>query len=344
MTNPAPDAYADPFATPTAPPPPVVPATPPPRQGIAGRELIVHIGWEALLAIATLGAIVLLLNTSSRAGLDTLLSQVAPLGLIGAAMALSLRTGTPNLAVGALAVGAGTIGAELTTEQMPLVGAMAIGVASAVIAALFIGLITAVLSVPTWAVTLGAAALIEAGLLAAFHSKTIVILTEAGGKQPLWFVAFAVLTLAGGAIWLIPGLRRTLSHSRGAVAAGPWAGFRPGIGAIVGLTGSAFLAGLGGVAFTLRLHASPPPGISGTLTLTALAIALLGGVSVFGRRAGVTGTLFAAVLIGTITQLLALEGFASWSNFLVAGGAILIGLVVSRIIESASGPTVPAQV
>src|SRR5688572_20445804 len=84
----------------------VVPA-PAVARPFAGRRLIVQAGWEVLLAVAAIATVLALLVFNDRATLVNLLAQVAPLGLAGAAMALSLRTGTPNLAVGALAALAG---------------------------------------------------------------------------------------------------------------------------------------------------------------------------------------------------------------------------------------------
>jgi hypothetical protein len=62
-------------------------------------------------------------------------------------------------------------------------------------------------------------------------------------------------------------------------------GLRPGLGAVAGLAGSSLLAGLGGVAQLMRLKISQPASAQ-LLTTMALAAVLLGGVSVFGRRAG----------------------------------------------------------
>ena len=61
-------------------------------------------------------------------------------------------------------------------------------------------------------------------------------------------------------------------------------GLPAGLGAVVGLTGSSLLAGLGGVALTAYDGAANPTADGVGLTVTALAAVLIGGVSVFGRR------------------------------------------------------------
>jgi len=98
------------------------------------------------------------------------------------------------------------------------------------------------------------------------------------------------------------------------------------------------VAGLGGVAYALRLHASPSP-TGSSLTLLALATALLGGISVFGRRGGVAGVLLATLLLGSVQQILLLNGVSSWVVFLVTGIALLAGLAASRLTETLIGPS-----
>lgn len=232
---------------------------------------------------------------------------------------------------------AATIGATLSNHDTPLAVAMAVGVAAATGVGLVLGLVTALLSVPAWAVTLGGAAIVEAAVLGATQGQITLLRSEVGSPSVLWFLLFVILTLGGGALWMLPLVRATLSTTRDNQPVGKWAGWRAGVGAIAGLTGSGLVAGLAGVAYALRLHAAPPISSGSSLTLVALAVALLGGISVFGRRGGVAGVLLATVLIGSVQQILALHAVESWVVFLVTGVALLIGLLASRLTESLAG-------
>jgi hypothetical protein len=130
-----------PVATPFAPPPPRPPAARP-------RAILVHLGWEAILLVLVLftAAVVALDGTLFRGA--TPWYNLAAAGLLASAFALSLRTATPNLAVGAIAVLAGATYAKLVQNDVP--GLLA-GVA-AVLAALLVfanhGLIQA--DAPRW--------------------------------------------------------------------------------------------------------------------------------------------------------------------------------------------------
>jgi hypothetical protein len=69
------------------------------------------------------------------------------------------------------------------------------------------------------------------------------------------------------------------------------------------------------------------------LTALALGAALLGGTSVFGRRGGLFGTALAASGLVLLSHYLAAEG-RGISVFALAAGAIGVGLLVSRLVET----------
>lgn len=324
--------------TPASPTVPVSPLQPGPAAtptAPAQRDqVLVHVAWEVVLLIATAVAVVVLFAAAeSPLSLSLLLQQATPIGFAAMAMALSLRTGTPNLAVGAIAAVTGGIGAQLSSAgDMPVAAALTIGVVVATATGVVLGLLVAALSVPSWALTLGAAAIIDAIFIGLSEGQTIV-LTGGDGLSVLWFVLFAVLSVGGGVAWLVPGVRIWLSATRQTATPGRWAGLRPGLGAVVGLAGSGFLAGLAGVALVLRLRSAAPNSAS-SLTIVALAAALLGGASIFGRRAGVAGTLLATLCLVAIQTTLLINGVSSWVTTIVAGVAIVIGLGVTRALES----------
>ena len=82
-----------------------------PAHGEPGRDrMVVHVLWELLLLLAVAGMAFLLYREDSGAlsgdRLRELLLTAAVLGAVAAASAISLRAGSPNLAVGAVAAAA----------------------------------------------------------------------------------------------------------------------------------------------------------------------------------------------------------------------------------------------
>jgi ribose/xylose/arabinose/galactoside ABC-type transport system permease subunit len=304
------------------------------------RRLIVPIAWEAILLLATMIAVAVLMLGERQPPFSLVLAALTPIGLLAVAVAVSLRTATVNLAVGALAVLAATVGVALSNNDMALVPAMALGVVVATLAGLMLGVVAGALSVPSWAVTLGGATIIEAAVIGAGNNRITPLREAVGPLSGLWFVLFVLLTLGGAALWLVPGVRTWLSATRDVTPAGRWGGLRPVVGAVAGLTVSGFVAGIAGVVYALRVHTAPT-GSGSSLTMLGLAVALLGGVSVFGRRAGVAGVLLATILLGSVQQILLINGVRSWVVTLVTGIAVLIGLAATRLTESVIGQEKP---
>jgi ribose/xylose/arabinose/galactoside ABC-type transport system permease subunit len=131
-----------------------------------------------------------------------------------------------------------------------------------------------------------------------------------------------------------PTIRRSPARSRRAGVPGRWAGLQAGLGAIAGLTGSSLLAGLGGVALATHLQVGDPASGGMNLTIMALAAVLVGGGSVFGRRAGLLGTVLGVVIVQTVLFVLNVHAASPYWLDVPIGGLALLGLGVSRALES----------
>jgi ribose/xylose/arabinose/galactoside ABC-type transport system permease subunit len=102
----------------------------------------------------------------------------------------------------------------------------------------------------------------------------------------------------------------------------------------VGLAGSSLLAGLGGVALTIEVQTADPTAGGTDLTIMALAVVLIGGVSIFGRRGGVLGVVFGALIVEAIFFITQAHSVSPvWAEALV-GVLILLGLGLSRGLET----------
>ncbi|MGI8332493.1 ABC transporter permease [Actinomadura scrupuli] len=338
----APPPWSYQQAPPQAPPgmPPPFPPAPaprgaPPAEPPAERDrLAVHLIWEGALAVITLVLVAGTLAMTPHQNLTVSLTQAGALGLVAVGLAFSLRTGSPNLAVGSILTFTSSLGAYLATEQdWGTPAALIVAILLATFIGFVLGLLVALLSVPAWAVTLAAATFIQSLALWVTGARTILMRIGDGYPTALWFTLFTLLSVGGGALWLVPAVRRPFSAGRRSGEPGRWAGLQPGLGAVAGLTGSSFLAALAAVPLLMRLQAADV-GIGQNMTVVAFAAVLLGGVSVFGRRAGVFGT-FLGVMILAITQtLLAYNGVSAWVSSLIVGLLALAGLGVSRGLES----------
>ena len=158
----------------------------------------------------------------------------------------------------------------------------------------------------------------------------------------LWFGLFACLAVGGAFVGTLKPVRRMFgrfrpvvdpAHRRGASAAGLAAG---------AIVASSALAGLAGALLALRTDqiGTADGGLTAsglTLTGLGLGVALLGGTSAYGRRGGIFGTVLATLLM---VVFMGYSQQKDWkiSTLVIGGGAIGIGLLVTRLVESFGRP------
>jgi len=322
----------------------------PPGGQPEGDRAWVHLIWEAFLFFVVLGLGVVVRTTDSAVlsgpGLDSFLIQVATLGLVATGLAFSVRAAVPNLAVGVIAAASGVVTAELVDEaDLGYPTAIAMAVLGAAAIGLVLGIITVAFHVPAWAVTLGGAVTVVGVLLGVTSSNSTRLtgnVPDVVDRAPALAGAVALISVLGGAIWLAPRVRRRFGGMRydGDPAQRPRTG--AAFGALVALVAPSALAGAGGVLSAVRLEIADPTGGDLT-TYTALAAVLIGGVSVFGRRAGVFGTMLGVLLLSLVQLWLVIEDSESWVFPVVVGTTILAGLVVNRVLEAAGRKPVPSS-
>jgi ribose/xylose/arabinose/galactoside ABC-type transport system permease subunit len=305
-------------------------------------RVTVHVLWEAVLLAATLGLAFWFYHSQrtglSGGGLHTLLLAGAVLGFLTIGMGLSLRAGAVNLAIGPIAAMSAVYLAMHTDRSLGVTVGIALGLAIGAGAA--IGLATTVLHVPSWAASLGAgfALIVWIQQQASIPSK-VNASYDPGRHAFYWYGGFAALALLGGFLGLVKPLRRGLGRFRPVGDPAVRRGGGAAVVAFLAVAGSSLLAGVAGVlaALSSSLTGVVLPGEPFVTTGLALGAALVGGTSAFGRRGGVFGSLLAATLL-TLTMGYAVEANLRISVYALAAGAIIAGLVVTRLVEAFGRP------
>ncbi|MGH3679300.1 MAG: ABC transporter permease subunit [Natronosporangium sp.] len=327
------------------PPPPAPPLAPPPvRPRGSVPVLVPHLVWEAVLLVLVVGFSVIAAARTPVFQGGGLWWLVATVGLLATGLALSLRTGTPNLAVGGVALLSSALYLVLVADAgMPWPVAAMVALAGSVAVGIGLGLVVGLTSAPAWAVSLGGLALLQGAVLTLFQRGAVI-----GGDQvpvrseAAWFGLFVLISLAGGGLWAVPQVRRLLGADRSGTEPVRFRAARL-IPAVVGLGVSSGLAGLSGLASVVRLGAVVTPAVLLDLTLLALAAVLVGGVSVFGGRGGVAGTVLGVMLLTVVVEWVGIEwrnlvedstGLGRSATWMIVGLALLAGIGVSRALEA----------
>jgi ribose/xylose/arabinose/galactoside ABC-type transport system permease subunit len=303
------------------------------RPGRPGSALLAHVAWEAVLLVLAIAATGVAIAQGHFFAASGLWPQLAIDGLVAAGFALSLRTGTPNLAVAATASLAQLVYVLVANHNTPAVLAGVVAVLAAVGLGLALALVTGLTGLPAWAVSLAGIAVMQ--VVGFGQAGNIQALRNGLVKAPILDV-FAVLfilgSVAGGALWTVPALRAALGP------AGDPPGQQPPLArrltrALAGFGGSSLLAGVSGVLLAGYVGAA---GFTGDQTLLLLAVGavLLGGVSLTGRGGGIAGTFLGVYILVVVEFIAAIHGGPLWlRRALPEMLAILLGLLAGGLLE-----------
>jgi D-xylose transport system permease protein len=93
----------------------------------------------------------------------------------------------------------------------------------------------------------------------------------------------------------------------------------------------ALLASVGGLIQTSRLSAASNQLDPGQITLEAIAAAVIGGTSLFGGRGKISAALLGAVVIGSVSNGLDLDGQQPWTKLMVEGAILLLFVTIDAL-------------
>lgn len=343
--------------------PPMAPSEPKPVRD----RIVFQLVWEAILVLLTANALFLVYQqrdeifggASPMDAASAELRSLAPLLLIVTAFGLSLRLGAVNLSVPAVAYLVLSVPQLFVTDN-PWVGLGITAGAAAAVALLF-ALLVLLLRLPAWMA--GLACLFAVGASIQILGRLASDLgfdSVSGWSAPAgtWlFAGAAAISVAGGLLGMLPGVRERFSLVKGAVE-GTERRDAASVFTLIGLTFLSLLlaaaAGFLPAAFGTAEPASQNVLLgmftfsSGSLAVLGpfvLIAVLLGGTSLWGRRGGVAGSvlatvmLWAAILVWNNLNPPASDSelFSRWTGALFAG-LLLVGLVVSFGLDRMGRP------
>jgi ribose/xylose/arabinose/galactoside ABC-type transport system permease subunit len=289
-----------------------------------------------IIALVVAGTIVRPGVFLTQSNLLNVLTQVSITGVIAIGMTFVIATGGIDLSVGSLLAAAGIAGGLLADNGtwIFLLGAVGFGLLLGAVNGLAVtwgrvvpfvatlAMLTVARGLALWMSEKTPIPLVELTILAQIGNGTVL-------GMPIPALVFLVVTAIG---WVV--LNRT-TFGRHVVAIGGnrsaarIAGIRSArvVFSVYALTG--LCAGLAAVLLSGRLGSASP--VAGNLTeLDAIAAVVIGGTSLAGGRATVTGTFFGVVTFGLIFNLLNLLNMPSEIQGIVKGALILAAVALQR--------------
>jgi ribose/xylose/arabinose/galactoside ABC-type transport system permease subunit len=309
-----------------------------PAHGEPGRDRFrVHAIWEVVLLIAVAG-MVIAVNEKSHldgVGIRGILALVAVYAMFGVGAGWSLRAGAVNLALGPIAVSSGLYFAQQHQHHRAYLAVlMALGIAAGI--GVLIALVVALLQVPGWAVSLAAFLGVDVWITHLPASVKVSGTPDIVAHAYYVFAVVAAVAIVGAAIGAVRPVRRAVGRFRPVSDPADRRGAPGAWMAAIGLVGSSVIAAGAGILYVMTTRtATTDSGL--TWSVAAVAVALVGGTSLFGRRGGVLGTVLAAALFVLVTQYANLADYRVDPRAL-AGGALIVGVLVTRLIETYGRP------
>lgn len=256
--------------------------------------------------------------------------QTAMIGVMAVAMTFVLSAGEIDLSVGAVA-GLSSVSVAMAIAAFGGVAGVVVGVLTGGLVGLVNGLLTTVVGIPSFLVTLAMMGIARGAAMWVSNTAAVPILDRTYnfafgsgnvGPVPTLLLWLAVFTAVGHVALRRTSFGRKVLATGGSEAAARYSGVNTRSIKLRVLLLSALAAAMAGLLYAGRLHSGRFQLGEGD-ELSVIAAAVLGGTSLFGGRGTVVGSIIGALMIGLINNGLILMGL-EFSQQLIARGIIII--------------------
>lgn len=266
-----------------------------------------------------------------------LLLSVSLIGCIAATMMFVLALGEVDLSVASIVAFAGVVAATVTTSAESVVLGVAAGVLAGAAVGFFNGAVVAAFRINSLIATLATMEIVR-GLAYITSSGDAVIVGEPGFFEigassflglsaPIW-INIAVFAIFG---WLLnySVFGRNVLAIGGNSEAARLAGLPVTRIRIVVFLLQGAVAGLAGVLLASRMSLGDPKTSIG-LELGVISACVLGGVSLTGGIATISGVIVGVLIMGCVQNAMSLLNVPTFYQYLVRGAILLLAVLFDR--------------
>ena len=313
------------------------------RIRLPGREAVRRLGIEAF-GLSTFYILVLVFfSITSEQFLSfsnalNILTNVTLIGIVSIGQALAIISGGFDLSVsGTVPLGAVTF-AIFVNDGIPIPAAMVFSVLSGSAVGLANGLIITKIGINPLITTLGTLSIgvglaytVTNGLTTPFTNLDAAVLanTTVGGI-PYYVLAFIVLAVAGWLMLRNTVFGRMLYAIGGNREASRLAGIRVDLITTIVYVLSGSLAAFAGVVIASQLFAGSAT-VGSSAALSSIAAVILGGAALTGGVGGIPGTMVGVLVLGTISDGMALQAVPAFYQQIATGVVLLLAVGFGRL-------------
>ncbi|MBS3182455.1 ABC transporter permease [Leucobacter manosquensis] len=271
---------------------------------------------------------------------QTILLQIAELGLIALPLAFLVMAGTLDLSVGSVASLAAILSALTINETGNIVLGLVAGVGMGIVAGLLNGILIAYLRMNALVITLGFLSVWGGMALFLTNGATVSGLPEAFtsiGTMALGPVSLQViiLLLVTFAAWCMLN-RWAVGRNVLAIGGNSRAAHLMGINVprtrLFLFVLTSVMAALAGMLLTAKLHSAPPTVGSG-MEIQALTVVLLGGVALEGGAGRISGVIAGLLFVGVLRNGLVIMGVSQFLQTILIGATLVAAVVLDGSVQ-----------
>jgi ribose transport system permease protein len=306
------------------------------RQSALGRSL--RNNWITILIFLVVVAAVLLFVPAffQPANLINVARQSSIIGVVAIGMTFVILTGGIDLSVGSTLALSGVTMAMLINSGLDSTVAIIIALLTGVVAGLINGIGVAILKIQPFIVTLatmvsilGISLRVTNGGPQAFDNSGDIFNFLGSGDVfglPGPFLVFLIVAVIGVLTLRYFSFGRYLYAIGGSSEAARLSGVPTKKMLVAAYAICGLAAGLAGVMTASRLSVGGPTA-GGLANLDAITAVVIGGTSLMGGTGGAIGTVFGALLLAVLSNLMNLMGIGPFDQQIVKGAVIILAVL-----------------
>lgn len=282
-------------------------------------------------------------NFFTWSSIQLMLQQNASLGIIAVGLTFVLIGGGIDISVGALYAAGASVYTKIALHHSLIVAFLA-AVAAGVIAGIVNGLLVSRFKFNSFVATLGTASLFG-GLVVVYAGNQALVPSNpafgALGNDSVGGIAYVVIILVATVLVGAIALHRTsfgksLFAIGGSFGASQLAGLRVDLYRLVTYVISGICATVAGVIYASQIGISES-GLGGSLVaLTAIAIVVLGGTSLFGGEGAMWRTIVGFTILASITTIFTVLAVTQPVQDMIEGGIVVAALILDASARNRS--------
>ncbi|HEY4292402.1 L-arabinose ABC transporter permease AraH [Luteibacter sp.] len=264
--------------------------------------------------------------------------SVSQIGMVSCTMMFCLASRDFDLSVGSTVAFAGVFCAIVSNAT----GSVTVGIASAIVAGALVGFVNGVviakLKINALITTLATMEIVRGLAFIASHGQAVGVSSEAfftlGSSQVLGLPVPVWVTLACFIVFGVLLNKTIYGRNTLAIGGNPDAARLAGVAvdrvriAIFLIQG--LVAALAGIILASRMTSGQPNAGEG-FELNVISACVLGGVSLMGGRATISGVVVGVLIMGTVQNAMSLMNIDAFYQYLVRGAILLVAVLVDQL-------------